>query len=216
MSEEEKRSAEDPGAEPEPDTPDEAASAAAGPESDGSGPETGPVELPTDPEAVRKLLSKAAERDAIFNDYQRARADYVNLQRRTERNRAEWRTRAIQDLATELLPAIDQLEMAIGSASSAKDLGTVVEGLAMVKDAFLAALKKFRVEPIRAENQPFDPNLHEAMVQEENPELPDLTVSQELRKGYIFDEWVLRAAQVKVSRNPNQEEPAGPEAGDAE
>jgi len=216
MSEEEKRSAEDPRAEPEPDTPDSAASAAAAPESDGSGPETGPVELPTDPEAVRKLLSKAAERDAIFNDYQRARADYVNLQRRTERNRAEWRTRAIQDLATELLPAIDQLEMAIGSASSAKDLGTVVEGLAMVKDAFLAALKKFRVEPIRAENQPFDPNLHEAMVQEENPELPDLTVSQELRKGYIFDEWVLRAAQVKVSRNPNQEEPAEPGAGDAE
>jgi len=215
-SEEEKGIPESPGAEPETDTPDEAAPAEPEPEAEESTPETAPTELPTDPDAIQELLSKAAERDAIFSDYQRARADYINLQRRTERDRAEWRIRAIQDLATELLPAIDQLEMAISSADSAKDVATMVEGLAMVKDAFLAALKKFRIEPIQAESQPFDPNLHEAMIQEENPDLPDLTVSQELRKGYILEERVLRAAQVKVSRNPNQEEPTEQEASDAE
>jgi molecular chaperone GrpE len=156
--------------------------------------------LPT-PEEIQELRKKAAERDTLFSDYQRARADYLNLQRRTQRDRSEWQAQAVKNLVSALLPVMDQLEMAVSWAGNSTEPGTLAQGVSLVRDSFLAALKKCRIEPICAQNQPFDPKLHEAVTQEENPGLPDMTVVQELRRGYALDGKVLRPAQVKVSRN---------------
>ena len=159
------------------------------------------------PEEIKELRRMAAERDGFLNDLQRARADYLNLQRRVERDRADWRRQAIVGFTAELLAVLDQLDMAISATENHTNIESLLQGISLVRDSFLGALLKQKIEPIPAENQPFDPNLHEALMQEENSEVPDLTIIQELRKGYTIDGKVIRPAQVKVARNPGSEAP---------
>jgi len=194
------------GAEPTAAGPDAGAASLVPEASKAGGPAQGAgepaaAEPPPTPEETRELRKKAAERDTLFSDFQRARADYLNLQRRTQRDRAEWQAQAVKTLVSELLPVIDQLEMAVDCAGNSTDPAALAQGVSLVRDSFFAALKKCRIEPIAAQNQPFDPKLHEAIMQEGNPSLPDMTVVQEIRKGYTLDGKVLRPAQVKVSRN---------------
>ena len=178
----------------------------------GEQPEPEPEEEIPTPEELRELRKRAEERDSLLGDCQRARADYANLQRRTERDRAGWKAQAVQDLVAELLPVIDQLDLGIASGENCKDVQSMVDGVTMVRSSFLSVLQNFRVEPILAEGQPFDPELHEAVLQEEDPGVPDLTILAEFRKGYALDGKVLRPSQVKVSRNNQEPEPADKDA----
>lgn len=185
----------------------ERASPVAGPAGEGAAPAASSSEPATEalpsPKELEDLRNKAAERDDFLSDLQRARADYINLQRRTARDRETWSSQAIQKFATDLLPILDQLDMAIASANSSQDFKTLLEGILLTRDSCLALLRQHKLEVIQTQ-QRFDPALHEAVIQEERPGLPDLAILEELRRGYTLNGKVLRPAQVKVSKNPGE------------
>lgn len=166
---------------------------------------------PHDPAAAAPAPAPAAPADAelaaLKDRLLRLQADFDNFRKRTAKERAEFSARAIEDLAQELLPVIDHFDLGL---KSAKDHGadpTLIDGLRLVYDQLLAALKKFGVTPIDAEGQAFDPHQHEAVTHAPSEEHPADTVITQTRRGFKLGDRLLRAAQVVVSRGPAAEAP---------
>ncbi len=162
-------------------------------------------EMPPTPEEVSELRQKASERDDYLSEFQRARADYQNLHRRTQRDRSTFRQQGIEDLCQEFFVALDQLDLAIQSAETSKEVDALAQGITMVRTTFQSAMQRFDIEPILTQDQQFDPILHDAVSTVENPELPDLTILAEVRKGYKMGDKILRPSQVMVSKQPETE-----------
>ena len=156
-------------------------------------------------EELARLRPKAQERDAIFEKLQRATADLLNYQKRMRKERESLRQFAVQDLVEALLPCLDNFDHAIAAAESSPDQ-SLLEGVKLVEQEFFRVLHNSGVERMDVHNAPFDPNFHEAVIQEDTDEVPHQTVLEELRAGYTLNGRVIRAAQVKVSRHPNPEQ----------
>ena len=145
------------------------------------------------------LLQK--ERDELKDQVLRTQADFANYQKRARQQADEVRTYAIGSLAQDVLGAIDNLERAIEALRASADQG-ITSGLDMVQKQLLGILAKYGVEPIAALEQPFDPNFHEAIMQQPSAEHPEGTVVAELGKGYKIHDRVLRPSKVAVSVKP--------------
>jgi len=156
----------------------------------------------------------------------RARADLINYQKRVEREREALRKFALQEFLAELLPMVDDLQRAIAVGRNHPDVETLLQGMKMLEGKLGKLLEQRGVKVIETVGKPFDPGYHEAVAQEETEEHCDLTVLEELQKGYMIHDRVLRPARVKVSRRKptekaeiaggsKQEEPAAGEAGPA-
>ncbi|MGZ3379621.1 MAG: nucleotide exchange factor GrpE [Isosphaeraceae bacterium] len=145
------------------------------------------------------LLQK--ERDELKDQVLRIQADFANYQKRAKQQADEVRTYAIGSLAQDVLGAIDNLERAIEALRASANQG-ITSGLDMVQKQLLGILAKYGVEPIAALEQPFDPNFHEAIMQQPSAEHPGGTVVAELGKGYKIHDRVLRPSKVAVSVKP--------------
>jgi len=145
------------------------------------------------------LLQK--ERDELKDQLLRIQADFANYQKRAKQQADEVRTYAIGSLAQDVLGAIDNLERAIEALRASANQG-ITSGLDMVQKQLLGILAKYGVEPIAALEQPFDPNFHEAIMQQPSAEHPEGTVVAELGKGYKIHDRVLRPSKVAVSVKP--------------
>jgi molecular chaperone GrpE len=172
-----------------------------------SPPETNPAgaESPLAREvATLKGLLQTAEqaRDEYLALAKQTRADFENYQKRNARDLATERRYAQAPLAGDLLPALDNLDRAIASASQAGDKGPLVQGVAMVQSQLLDVLRRHGITRIDAQGRPFDPNLHQAVMQQPSNEVPPQTVLQVLEQGYMLHERVLRPARVVVSMPP--------------
>ena len=153
-----------------------------------------------DLDALRTQLQTAEQkRDEYLELAQRARADFENYQKRMQRDLAQERRYAQAPLAADLLPALDNLERAPAAAEQAGEKGPLVQGVAMVRTQLLDILRRHGVTRIEAQGQPFDPNLHQAVMQQPSKEHPPMTVVQVLEQGYMIHERVLRPARVAVS-----------------
>ena len=141
------------------------------------------------------------ERDELKNQVLRIQADFANFQKRARQQADEVRTYAIGNLAQDVLGGIDNLERAIEALRSSASEG-ITSGLDMVQKQLLGILAKYGVEPIAALEQPFDPNLHEAIMQQPSDQHPEGTVVAELGKGYKIHDRVLRPSKVAVSITP--------------
>ena len=130
----------------------------------------------------------------------RQAAELENYKKRTEREKAEFFKRANEGLVKDLLPVLDNLERALAHARENADLHSLLEGMELVHSELLKTLERHGLEPVEAMGQPFDPDLHEAMMQQENPELDENTVMNEMQKGYLFQGRLLRPAMVVVSK----------------
>ncbi len=148
-----------------------------------------------------ELSQVQSQRDEYFEQLQRSRADFANYQKRSRSQADADRQYAIGSLARDLLDGFDNLERATQAlrASAAPGIG---EGLELVHKQLLATLAKHGVQPIPALGQPFDPNQHEALVQQPDAEHPEGTVVAELGKGYRLHDRVLRPTKVAVSILP--------------
>jgi molecular chaperone GrpE len=148
-----------------------------------------------------ELSQLQAERDSYLEQLQRSRADFANYQKRSKSQADADRQYAIASLARDLLDGLDNLERATEAlrASAAPGIG---EGLDLVHKQLLDTLAKHGVQPIPALGQPFDPNLHEALVQQPDVDHPEGTVVAELGKGYRLHDRVLRPTKVAVSIVP--------------
>jgi molecular chaperone GrpE len=138
------------------------------------------------------------ERDELKEQLLRSRADFANFQKRAKQQAETDRTYAIGNLARDLLEAIDNLERATAALRASANEG-ITSGLDMVQKQLLATLAKYGVEPIDALGHPFDPNLHEALMQQPTTDHPEGTVLAELSKGYKIHDRVLRPSKVAVS-----------------
>jgi molecular chaperone GrpE len=153
-------------------------------------------------EALRAELEQARARAAEYLDgWQRARAEFANYKRRVEAEREELRRSSNQALLLKLLPVVDDFERAFQTfPPELKDMPWI-DGMRMIQRKLHGILEGENVTPIAAAGQPFDPLWHEAVMQEETTQYPDDTVMEELQRGYMLGERVLRPARVKVASN---------------
>lgn len=140
----------------------------------------------------------------------RLQADFDNFRKRTLREREEAYLYGHQNLVKDLLPTVDNLERAIehARASEGADLEGLLQGVELVLRELHGALGRHGVSEIEAEGRPFDPALHEAMMQQPDAAAPPNTVIRVFQKGYRLRDRMLRAARVLVSAPGNAEEKA--------
>lgn len=159
-----------------------------------------------DPETLmRQLAAKEQENRELRekNDHLlRLVADTENFRKRLEKERADLRDFANESLLKELLPVLDNLELALSHGQDQEACTALVAGLENVLKGFHQAIAKFGVSPITALGEKFDPTFHNAVMQQENDTVADQTVIQELQKGYLLKNRLLRPAMVVVARNP--------------
>lgn len=144
-------------------------------------------------EALKRQL--AEEKDSFL----RARADYINLKRRSEEERDSLKQYVTGDLLLRLLPTIDNLERAINAAAQTNDYEKLIGGINAVHKQLMTFMEREGITAIPAVNQPFDPNLHNAILRDEESDQPENTIVEELQKGYLIGDRVLRPTMVKVS-----------------
>lgn len=166
-------------------------------------PEQGEAEDPV--QAGPDAEATVRERDQLKEQLQRALADFANYQKRSRVQAEADRAYAVGNLASDLLGVIDNFERALEAARSA-DQGLIVEGLSMVHKQLLDTLAKHGVVPIEAVGQPFDPNRHEAILQQPDAGHPEGTVLTELARGFTLKDRVLRPTKVAVSVKPQTED----------
>ena len=152
------------------------------------------------PESVELQLKAAlAERDAFSQKWLLAIADLDNYRRRVQKEAEQDRRYAVLPLARDLLPALDNLRRALDAAKSGGDVDQLAQGVQMVSKQFDDILARHSVVPINAVDQPFDPNLHQALQQRPAPGKPPMTVLAECERGYTIHDRVVRPATVIVS-----------------
>ncbi len=91
-------------------------------------------------------------------------------------------------------------------ADSSKDIDKFVDGFKLIEEQLFKVLGKYGVEPIETVGKPFDPNLHEAVMEEENNEMPHHTIIDEFQRGFLLKERIIRPSKVKVSKRTIEEE----------
>ncbi len=156
-----------------------------------------------DPHAELQKRAEDAERkrDEYFSLLRQAQADFENAHQRNRREREVEQKYRSERLALDLLPALDNLDRALSAAQEAGERGALVQGVALVRNQLLDALKKHGVAPIEALGKPFDPNYHQALTQLPAPGKAPNTVIQVAEPGYTMHDRVLRAAKVIISSN---------------
>jgi molecular chaperone GrpE len=158
----------------------------------------------TDPEALTRLAAEAEslrlQVEERTSQCVRIAADFDNFRKRTEREKGEIELRVKRDAISALLPVIDSFEMSRTQIKPQTDQEVNIhKSYQGVYKQLVDCLKKIGVSPMRVEGQPFDPNFHDAIMREPTNEHPEGTVIEELRRGYLLGELVLRHAMVKVA-----------------
>jgi len=140
-------------------------------------------------------------------------AEARNLQQRAWREKAEALRFAEAEFARELLVVVDDLERTVAAARTTQDATPVVEGVRLVHEQFLKVLRSRGIVPIEAVGKPFDPDRHQAVLQQASAEYPAGVVLGEVARGYMMHERVLRPSRVIVSTGPaaQEEQGAGPQ-----
>lgn len=168
-------------------------------------PQTQPTEQQTNTpqvsvEELDALINQLAEAEMKKQEYldavQRERADFTNFRRRIEAEKSQMWEQASGETIKKLLPVLDDLERALANRPT-RDTWT--DGIEMIYRKFKSILEKEGITTIEALGQSFDPNLHEAIMQEESQSHQSGTVIAVLQQGYLHGERVLRPAMVKVA-----------------
>jgi molecular chaperone GrpE len=139
----------------------------------------------------------------------RVSAEFDNYKKRASRDMEEFRKYSNQSLIKEMLSVVDNLELAMNSTNGHKAIDKgLLDGLAMTHKEIIKVFEKFNVKPISAKGQPFDPTFHEAVMQEETDEFPANTVINELQKGYLIHDRLLRPSMVVVASTKDKKNDA--------
>lgn len=140
----------------------------------------------------------AAEKDRVL----RLQAEMENLRSRTAREIVDERRYAPLPVVRDLLPVLDNIDRAIEAAEQTNEAASLLEGFKLVRQQLLAVLERNHCKPIEAVGEPFDPQIHEAILQQPSDEQPANHVLQETQKGYQLHDRVVRASQVIISSGP--------------
>ncbi|HCD8573056.1 TPA: nucleotide exchange factor GrpE [Staphylococcus aureus] len=132
--------------------------------------------------------------------YLRLYAEFENYKRRIQKENEINKTYQAQRVLTDILPAIDNIERALQIEGDDKTFKSLQKGVQMVHESLINALKDNGLEVIKTEGEAFDPNIHQAVVQDDNPDFESGEITQELQKGYKLKDRVLRPSMVKVNQ----------------
>ncbi len=181
-------------------------------------PEDGPGELspadlglalPDDPheaqqELMAALLAARQESGEYLETMQRIAAEFDNFRKRVERDRSELIQRATQRLIADMLPTLDSFDAALAYEPQTPAEEKILDGMRSTRGQLLDLLQAEGLEPIVGENTPFDPAVHEAVSGPTQEGQGELMVAGELRRGYLLNGRVLRAALVAVELSEEQ------------
>ena len=158
---------------------------------------------PDDPMAALEAKLESAEKELqeTHDRLLRASAEFENYKKRSARDMTDFRKFANETLIKEMLPVIDNLERALESVSQDQpESKSVAEGVRMTLAEILKIFEKYQVKQIESLGETFDPGFHQAVMQQENDSQPDKTILQELQKGYLMHDKLIRPAMVVVSK----------------
>ncbi len=161
-----------------------------------------PVMIPQ--EEVDKLQKELEEIRSKANEYldgwQRARAEFANYKKRVDRDQAQTYQVAAGNIVRRFLDVLDDLERALKNRPENGDGAVWAEGIELIYRKLLNMLEGEGVKPMEIDNDFFDPNLHEAVVSEENSEYESGQIIEVIRQGYMLGDRILRPAMVRVAR----------------
>ena len=152
------------------------------------------------PEEPRKD-EKDAKIEELQNRLMRLQADFENFRRRNAAEREQLSTFVTADVVGKFLKVLDNFERAEQSVKATNDMSAIVAGMEKIKRQFEQAFKELEVEEIPAEGQKFNPELHEAVMRGQNPDLEDESIEQVFEKGYRLRNKIIRHSKVKVISN---------------
>ncbi|HEV2207147.1 MAG TPA: nucleotide exchange factor GrpE [Verrucomicrobiae bacterium] len=174
----------------------------------GADPASEPL-MPVEPETLtaeqlEELKQRAAKADEHWERLLRTTADLDNYKKRATREKQEAVKFANENLLQKLVPVLDTFDMALAATNNSQTdaVQALQKGVRMVYQQLKTALQDAGIEEIDATGKPFDPNLHEAVSQQETTAIPEGQVMQQLRKGYKLRERLLRPATVVVAKAP--------------
>lgn len=153
------------------------------------------------PEQLRQLLQQERQKsNEYLEDYKRARADFVNLKRRTDNERNTISLEARERLILRVLPIIDDFQRAVSNVPENLKSEPWVNGVTLIENKLKKLLDQEGITEIPAENTEFNPHLHEAVYRDEEAQGERDWVSEVYQKGYKMGDKVIRHAMVKVGR----------------
>ncbi len=152
---------------------------------------------------IAALQEKAARAEEYLDLARRARADFVNYQDRVRRERQEWGRQAVEQFVREFLSAMDAFTLARFEDPK------LVEAIRVIEREFLRILGKFEIVPLETAGKAFDPLYHEAVAVEERADVPEGTILEEVRRGWMIGDRVLRPAAVRIAKRPPSANGAG-------
>lgn len=148
-------------------------------------------------EEIQQLKNNVQEQE---EKYLRLYAEFENYKRRIQKENQTMKEYKAQDVLNDILPTIDNIERALQIEGEDEQFKSLQKGVDMVYESLLSALKNNGLEKIEAEGQQFDPNVHQAVVQDDNPDFESGEITQELQTGYKLKDRVLRPSMVKVNQ----------------
>ena len=161
--------------------------------------------------------AKAEEKyEEVFEKLQRVTADYLNYQKRMQRQMEATGRYALQGFISDILPVIDNFELALRAAEGQSSLQNFRDGIQLVHDELLKVLKRHDIEPIDAMGRTFDPEQHEAVAHVESADHEDNSVMEVVQRGYRLHSRTIRPSKVVVSKacrpaESEEQAEAGPE-----
>lgn len=165
-----------------------------------TGEEESKEEHPVSIEELQEKLAQSEQKsEENYQKYLRVQADFDNFRRRTRKEKEDQAKYASLSLVEQLLPAMDNFERALVASQGSQDVESLAKGVEMVFRQMEQALQAEGVEVIPTVGTPFDPTVHQAVMQVDSEEYEAGTVVEELQKGYNLKDKVIRPAMVKVS-----------------
>jgi molecular chaperone GrpE len=156
--------------------------------------EVAPEAAPSEAPELRELREKAAKATEYLNLARRTKADFINYQDRVGREKAEWSQEGLEDFILDFLPALDSFAWARFEDPRA------MESIRLVEREFLRALALHHITPIPTVGRAFDPVLHEVVGSAETADQPPGTILDQIRRGWMIGDRVLRPAGVRIAR----------------
>ena len=156
-------------------------------------------------EATAERPPAQSQNEDFRDRYVRTLADFENFRKRSEREKNDFRRYALGDVIRDLLPVLDNFDRALDHAEEGDEFH---KGVSLIYKQLFDVLQRHGLKPITESGVHFDPNIHEAVIREEDPSVPSHTVVAVLQKGYFLHDRLLRPAMVKVAVG-GPEEPAG-------
>jgi len=147
-------------------------------------------------EVKDELAVATEEKDQYLNQMKRLKADFVNYRNRVKKDKNKIEIRTKIDIISSLIPVIDNFERALKTVDQETEF---LSGVKMIKKQLINVLKKEGLEIIKTDDKEFDPAYHEAVMQVESDEHESGYIVEEIQKGYLVDEEVVRPAMVKVA-----------------